>query len=117
LWIYTENVATEALLHTAINDLIDQNTPLYQKETEDLSSYQLNFIRALVDEIQQDFTSQRVLQTYKLGTSANITIMKKALLKKELIDVESKKITLTDPVFKLWFKREFRSYYSKPIKA
>jgi len=107
LWIYTETIATEELFNTAINDLIDQNTPLYQKETEELTSYQLNFIKALVDGIQQDFTSQRVLQTYKLGTSANITIMRKALLKKELIDVESKRISLTDPVFKLWFKRNF----------
>ena len=107
LWIYTDVEATEQSYHNAHKDLIDQNSLLFEKQTENLSSYQMNFLRALVDGVENEFTSQEVLNKYNLGSSANVSAIKRALIKKELIEVENKKVILTDPVMKLWLTQSF----------
>lgn len=107
LWIHTEQNATEQDFADAHQDLIDQNSPLFEKQTENLSAYQMNFLRALVDGVHSEFTSAEILQKYKLGSSANVSIVKRALVKKELIETENKQVLLADPVMKLWLKKEF----------
>jgi len=109
LWIYTQNKATEQNFADAHQDLIDQNTPLFEKQTENLSVYQMNFLRAIVDGVHSEFTTQEVMQKYRLGSSANVSIIKRALIKKELIETDNKHIYLADPVMKLWFKQEFNA--------
>ncbi|MCK9625589.1 MAG: ATP-binding protein [Bacteroidales bacterium] len=109
LWIYTQNEATEQNFADAHKDLIDQNTPLFEKQTENLSVYQMNFLRTIVDDVHSEFTTQEVMQKYRLGSSANVSIIKRALIKKELIESENKKIYLADPVMKLWLKQEFNA--------
>ncbi len=108
LWTYTENIATEADFTMAVQDIIDQNSLLFERQTENLSSYQMNFLRALIDGVEREFTTQDILNRYKLGTSANIVRLKKALQNKELIDIEGKIVHLSDPVMKLWLKQKLR---------
>lgn len=107
LWIQTENEATEQNFTDAYQDLIDQNSPLFEKQAENLSAYQMNFLRALVDGIQSEFTSAEILQKYQFSSSANVSTIKRALIKKELIEIENKQVQLADPVMKLWLKQEF----------
>lgn len=107
LWIHTERTATEQDFAEAHQDLIDQNTPLFEKQAENLSAYQMNFLRALVDGVHSEFTSAEILQKYQLGSSANVTTVKRALIKKELIETENKLVLLADPVMQLWLKQEF----------
>lgn len=106
LWVHTEQTATEGDFHAALKDLIDQNNPLFEKQTENLSAFQMNFLRAVVNGVHSEFSSQEILQKYSLGSSANVTIVKRALLRKELIETDNKTVTLADPVLGLWFKRE-----------
>lgn len=106
LWIRTTDVATDELLANALDDLLDQNNILFQSETEHLSAYQMNFLKALIDGVHSKFSSKEIIQKYNLGTSANIVRLKSALLQKELIDTDGKETVLADPVFGLWFKRE-----------
>lgn len=106
IWIHTQKKATEENFADAYQDLIDQNSPLFEKQTENLSSYQMSFLRALVDGVRSEFTTQEVLQKYQLGSSANVSIIKHALIKKEIIESENKQIYLADPVMKLWLKKE-----------
>lgn len=107
LWIQTNDEATEQNFANAYQDLIDQNSPLFEKQTENLSSYQMNFLRALVDGVHSEFTSSEILHKYQLSSSANVTTIKRALIKKELIETENKQVQLADPVMKLWLKQEF----------
>ncbi|MDR0892968.1 MAG: hypothetical protein LBN24_10185 [Mediterranea sp.] len=90
----------------AIGELLDQTTPLFQNETEKLSPYQMNFLRALVDGVRTGFSNAETLQRYNLGTSANVVRLRNALLQKELIEVNGKEVSFADPVFRLWFRRE-----------
>ena len=55
---------------------------LFIQQTEDQSAYQMNFLHALVNGIHTGFTQSDILKTYRLGTAANITRLKKALIKK-----------------------------------
>lgn len=87
--------------------MLDQNTALFQSKIETLTSYQMNFIRALCDGIQGDFGSKAIIDKYKLGTKSNITRLKNSLEEKELIETTKGITTLTDPVFKLWFISEY----------
>lgn len=106
VWVQTDKIATEENFTAALQDLLDQNSVLFQRETQNLSAYQMNFLRAVVLGVHREFNSQEILAKYNLGTSANITAIKNALVKNELIEVENKITTLTDPVFGLWFKRD-----------
>jgi hypothetical protein len=52
-------------------------------------------------------SSKDVLETYQLGSKSNISRLKKTLVEKEIIEEEGDTITLADPIFELWFKREY----------
>ena len=106
LWIRTTDIATEEQLTHALEDLLDQNNILFQSETENLSAYQMNFLKAVIDGIHSKFSSKEIILKYNLGTSANIVRLKSALLQKELIGTDGKEIILADPVFGVWFKKE-----------
>lgn len=107
VWIHTGTIATEQDFKEACQEIIDQNTPLFEKQTESLTTYQMNFLRAVVDGVHGEFSSQEVLQKYQLASSANVSIVKRALIKKELIEVEKRQVFISDPVLELWLKREF----------
>ena len=106
VWIHTDKVATEQDFEAAYQDIIDQNTPLFEKQTESLTTYQMNFLRAVIDGIHSEFTTQEVLHKYQLGSSANVSIVKRALIKKELIEIEKRQVVIPDPVMAVWLKRE-----------
>ena len=107
VWVHTDETATENNFKEAYQDLIDQNTPLFKKQTESLTTYQMNFLRAIVGGVESEFTKQEVLTEYQLGSSANVSIVKRALEKKELIEIEKRKISIPDPILKEWLRREF----------
>ena len=70
-----------------------------------LATYQMNFLRAILDGVHSEFTTREVLQKYQLGSSANV-IVKRALVKKELIEVEKRQVVIPDPVMRVWLKKE-----------
>ncbi|MCM1554109.1 MAG: ATP-binding protein [Bacteroides sp.] len=106
VWIHTGKTATAQNLEDAWQDIIDQNTPLFEKQTESLSTYQMNFMRAVVNGTDKEFTSQEILQRYQLGSSANVSVIKQALVKKELIELEKQRVIIPDPILKVWLKQE-----------
>jgi hypothetical protein len=81
---------------------------LYYRYIEELSGYQINFLRAIAENVNSEFTKNEILQKYHLGTSANVKRLKDALEKKELIDISGKIVSFNDPVFKLWFQKNLR---------
>ena len=107
LWIHTDKEATEEGFQEAVGDLLAQNTPLFEKQTEDLTTYQMNFLRAITEGVHTEFTTQENLRQYQLGTSANVSIIKRSLLKKELIETGRKQVCISDPVLELWLRQEF----------
>ena len=88
-----------------VDALLAQCSSLFEEQLKGLTSYQMNFMRALCDGITTDFGSKAILDTYNFGSKSNISRIKKALQDKELIDVDGDNVYLEDPVFKIWFKR------------
>lgn len=106
VWIQADKEATPKDLDMAYQDLLNQNTPLFERQTENLTTYQLNFLRAVIDGIHTGFTTRETLQKYQLGTSANVSVAKRALIKQELIDTDRRQVYIADPVLKEWLRRE-----------
>ncbi len=106
VWIHADRTATEQDFEAACRDIIDQNTPLFEKQTESLTTYQMNFLRAVIDGVHSEFTVQEVIRKYRLGSSANVSIVKRALVKKEIIEIEKRRVVIPDPVMRVWLKRE-----------
>ena len=105
VWLKTQNTATEEDLRYAVNKLLDSCEPLFIQQTEDLSSYQMNFLRAIIEGVNTGFTQSSILSKYHLGTAANITRLKKSLTEKDLImTVSAKRIEMCDPILSLWLR-------------
>lgn len=108
--INTRHTATIEILEHSVSDLINENSALFIQQTEHLSPYQLNFIYAMLDGIEQDFTKAEIREQYNLGSYNNISRIKQALVDKELIDIGFKgKVSFLDPVFPLWLKHALHS--------
>lgn len=51
-------------------------------------------------------SSKKIIKKYRLESSANVNAIKKALLKKDIIDIEGQAVTINDSLFKLWINRQ-----------
>lgn len=106
VWQVSGKKASAEDLNQAIEDLLDQYTILYQKETDMLTNFQLNFLKVLCNK-ETAFTSQKVLQEYNLGTSTNVSRIKTALQNYEIVDILGKQISFNDPMFEIWLKKRY----------
>lgn len=104
VWISTAKTVTQATVMSAAETLLEQNSMLYTRDTENLTNAQFNFLKALAEGVHSGLSSKDVLHKYQLGTSANALKIKRGLIQKELID-DSNGIHFLDPVYELWFKK------------
>jgi len=114
-WNLTENQSTLQEVEAALMELIQANTPLYQKEIESLSTSQLNLLKAVVKGEYQ-FNSVAVMSIYKMGTSRNVSRIKSVLINNDIIQEVDGKFEFLDPAFEIWFKKQFfDSPYFPPV--
>ena len=106
VWYKSDKVVANKDVSDAIDDLLEQNKVFFQREVEQLSEHQLNFLRALANGVTSGFSRKEVIKKYRLESSANIQSVKKALLKKDLIDIDGQELSFNDSLFKLWLKRQ-----------
>ena len=99
----TDSIVTEQTFRDGLEATLAQVAPLFVEQTANLSSYQLNFIRAICDGYHNDFGKREVSNNYSLGTRANLPKLKKALIEREIIDDTESGIFLSDPLFSKWF--------------
>lgn len=103
----TESEANEESLRMAFEDLLDENSILYTAQTEHLTTYQLNFLRAIASGVHQNHTLAKIRETYNLGSYSNIARLKKSLEDAELIEIVENGIFFADPVLAEWFRRNY----------
>ncbi|PID90792.1 MAG: AAA family ATPase [Bacteroidetes bacterium] len=104
VWVQTQETATEEQFEAALQRLLEQNSPLFEKQTEGLSSYQLNFLKAVLDGHTEGLAKRELIEAYRLGSSANVSRVKGALLGKELIDQQSGAVFICDPLLRVWLR-------------
>lgn len=99
---------TEQDFNNGLEALMAQCSGLFEQQMQGLTSYQLNFIRAICCGVHTDFGSKAVLEEYNLGSKSNVSRIKSALQDRELIEINKDGIFLEDPVFLLWFRQGMR---------
>lgn len=106
VWYKSDREVTREDVSHAIDDLLEQNKVFFQREVEQLSELQMNFLRAVADGVSIGLSRKEVIRKYRLESSANVQSVRKALLKKDLIDVDGQTVTFNDSLFKLWLGRQ-----------
>lgn len=102
-FLNTENQATEQQLQTAEQELINEVAPVFMEQVSGLTEYQLNFMKAMLAGVVDEFGKTEIREQFNLGSYSNIIRIKTALLEKELITVNMKSVKFTDPLFPKWF--------------
>ncbi|MCD8387242.1 MAG: ATP-binding protein [Bacteroidales bacterium] len=98
----TDKEATEASVAQGYQLLMDQCSALFVQQTINLTTYQINFLRALGAGIAQGFGDKKVQALYPMGTKSNIDRIQKSLIEKELIEVTPQGYAFSDVVFRQW---------------
>ena len=105
VWYKANPVTTNEMIELSIDELLEQNKVFFQREIEGLTELQLNLLKAVANGVDTGFSKKEIIKKYRLESSANVQGVKKAMIKKDLIDVDGSVITFNDPIFKLWIKR------------
>lgn len=102
VWYSSDKVVSNKNVEDAIEGLLEQNKVFFQREIEQLTDLQLNLLKAIANGVTSGLTKKDVLRKYRLETSANVQVVKKALIAKDMIDVEDQVLSFNDPLLKLW---------------
>lgn len=106
IWSFTSSEVTEEVFALGLKQVININTPMFQNDTENLSSTQIEMLKAIADG-KQHFSSQYIRQIYSLGNPNTIVKNKKTLQNKDIIERLKEEFSFVDPIYLLWFKREY----------
>lgn len=107
VFVETDADVTEDSFKEGLQTLLHQNSAYFQNQIASLTTYQMNFIRAICDGVHTDFGGKDIIKKYNLGTKSNINRIKNTLEDKEIIDNTKEGTILADPVFELWFRSEY----------
>ncbi len=107
LFAETDSSATEEGLKAATSALLAQNDSFFMEQIRPLSSYQVNFLKAICSGVHSGFTSEMILSGWNIGTKSNVAVLKRALLGHELIEERGKEVYIADPVFEIWMKEKY----------
>lgn len=105
-WFRTNNICNPEIVKSAHENMTLQLSLLFQTLTDELTTTHINFLKAIIEGEKQP-SSKRAIEKYQLGTSANVLRIKKALIKKEIIDAQGNEIAILDPVYKHWLQNYY----------
>jgi len=105
-WFRTKTSCSKAIIDEALQGLKNQLSLLFVGRVESMTGTQINFLKAVIDG-ETAFSSQDSLKKYNMGSSANISKIKNALVSQEVIDITNQTVEILDPIFKLWLKEDY----------
>ena len=106
IWSFTATEVTEDVFSLGLKQVLNINTPMFQNDTENLSSTQIEMLKAICQG-EQHFSSQAVKQLYNLGNPNTIVKNKKTLQNKDMIEKAKDNFVFVDPIYRLWFNEEY----------
>jgi len=106
-WLRTTGRScTREIVDTALQDLLNQHDALYHRLVDELTTPQLNYLRALLNGVTR-FTTMETIRRFKLGSSAHVKRMTLGLENKEVLDFVGHQTQWIDPLFKIWLEERF----------
>ena len=109
---FSKGYLMEPVLMDALDALISIHQPRFEATMNDLTTFQVNLLKAIVDGYTR-FSSAQVIRDYGLNSSANVRRLKDALCKKEIVTGDDLSLTIIDPLFEYWIKK----YYFRKREA
>jgi hypothetical protein len=106
-WLHTTGrTCTRAIVDAALQDLLNQHDALYHRLVDDLTTPQLNYLRALLSGVTR-FTTMETIRRFDLGSSAHVKRMTGGLENKEVLDFVGEETEWIDPLFKIWLEERY----------
>ncbi|MDR2358371.1 MAG: hypothetical protein LBD87_01040 [Prevotellaceae bacterium] len=105
-WLNTKGFVIDSMIDSASEDLLNYNDHFFRLLADDLSDSQINYLHAVIDGIDR-FSSAEVIAGYQLHSSANITRVRGALEKKEIITFIRNRPCFINPVFEYWLRKRY----------
>ena len=103
----TRGYIMEPVLVEALGCLLSVHEPRFQATVNDLTTHQVNFLRAAAEGVTR-FSASDVIRKYDLHSSANVKRVKDALMKKEvLLFDDNDNPVFIDPLFEYWAKKYY----------
>ena len=106
IWSGTSGAVNDEVIDRRVRQLIDTNMPMFMNDVENLTATQIAMLRAVADGEFQ-FNAMAIVKKYELGSAQTITRNKKMLVERDFVEKDNKHYHFADPVFELWFRREY----------
>ena len=106
VWAATEDSVTEEIFHSQLQAVIDTNKPVFESEVEKLATSQIAMLRAIAAG-ESHLNAAEVVKKYNLGGAQTITRNKRLLIEKDFLEKHNDILYFVDPIFKLWFDRQY----------
>lgn len=103
-WTKTKTKCNQEIIDSSIDEMLMFQSGNFQQDLEALTANQLNFLRALLNGAT-NFTSQPVVNKFDLGSPSSVSTVRKSLESSEIIDVMDGVVTIQDPLFQTWLRR------------
>jgi len=105
-WNLTQRKTDITAVYAALAELISANIPLYLRDMENMSTTQINLLKAIAKGEKQ-LTSIRVMNAFRLGTPRNVSKNRDFLIHSDIIGALSEGYCFMDPAFELWFRKTY----------
>lgn len=106
IWTSTASEVTEEIFCSQLTKLLDTNGDMFLTDIDGMPASQISFLRAVCAG-ETHFNARQVVAKYGLGAPRTITKNKKTLVERDFIEKVADGFRMVDPVFELWFKREY----------
>ena len=103
-WLRTEKECNKGIIDDAFEAILDILGLQYENLMNTLTENQKNYLKAVCMG-ERNLSSARVVEEYGLGTTANVAVIKKALLRRDIIDVEGPNVIVQDTMLKYWIRK------------
>ncbi|MBQ2167776.1 MAG: ATP-binding protein [Prevotella sp.] len=106
VWNATVTEVSEQSFSYGLKQMINTNSPMFLNDTETLAASQIEMLRAIKDGVLQ-LSSTETRTKYHLGNPNTISKNKKVLQNKDIVEIKGGKMVFVDPIYRLWFEREY----------
>lgn len=108
IWNATETSVNEGIFQACRERLIDTNAPMFTSDVEKLTPSQREMLKAIVSG-ETKLTAKEVLDKYHLGNPNTIVRNKRVLLEKSFVESDNGILSISDPIFLLWYKKTIKN--------
>lgn len=107
-WLRTKDICTEDIVREAHTSLVEQLSLLFATITENLTTQQLHYLKALLAG-EKSISSTETMHRYKISSPTSVARSKASLIKNDILDNKAGEISFQDPIYAYWLKTVFFS--------